>query len=234
MPLEEKAMKKPVNKNSGHRQRLKDRFEKNPKDLQDYEFLELLLAYAIPRKDTKNIAKDLLHKNTFRSCLHLSTEEIEKVENAGKGVAFYFKVLQECMYRYKFSEIQEKQKIYSMKDYADLAYLRLADKKEEELWLAALNSSNTLISFERIATGSLSSIEVNTRSIAEKAMNLKASGIILFHNHPGGNASPSHSDIEFTSQVASIIEALGIRLLDHLIVTENEVYCIQYKKHYSF
>ncbi len=229
-----KQLKTPIDRKQGHRQRLKERFEKNPHDLQDYEFLELLLTYAIPRKDTKNIAKDLLHENTFRSALHLSQEQIGNIENAGKGVAFFFQVLQECMFRYKQSEVQEAKEILSLKDYADLAYIKLAKAREEELWIAALNSSNKLISFEKIVQGSLSSLEVSTRSIAERAMNLKASGIILFHNHPGGNSSPSSSDLEFTTEVAKIIEGLGIRLLDHLIVTEKEVFCIYYKRKYTF
>ncbi len=232
--MSDNAIKKPRDHKQGHRQRLKERFEKNPQGLQDYEFLELLLTYAIPRRDTKNIAKDLLQDSSFRSCMHLSSAQIENIPNAGKGVAFFFQVLQEYMSRYKMSEIIEKQEMPSLKDYADLAYTHLAKAREEELWIAALNSSNRLISFEQIAKGSLSSLEINMRIIAEKAMKLKASALILFHNHPGGNASPTHNDIEFTAQVSFILEPLGIRMLDHLIVTEKEIYCIVYKKSYIF
>ncbi len=232
--MAENATKKPLDHKQGHRQRLKERFEKDPQGLQDYEFLELLLAYAIPRKDTKNIAKDLLANNSFRSCMHLSSAQIEQIPNAGKGVAFFFNVLQEYMARYKLSEIEEKQEFTSLKDFAELAYIHLARAREEELWLAALNSSNKLISFEQIMKGSLSSIEINIRAIAERAINLKASGLILYHNHPGGSASPTHSDIEFTAQLSAILEPLGIRLLDHLIVTEKEIFCIYYKKSYIF
>lgn len=234
---EEDSLKKPkkiTHHAHGHRQRLRARLLENPHSLQEYEILELLLTYAIPRKDTKALAKEFLHRfGSFRNCFHAEKAEVEDMPFAGESVYSFTLLLREFLARYMESKVKEKKTFLSLEDFVELSYVRLASCSDEEVWVALLDSQNRLIRFECIAKGGISYVYLHARTVVEKVIETKASGIFLFHNHPGGNLNPSAEDIEMTRHLAEMIEKLGVRFLEHMIITEKGCLCILAEKFFS-
>ncbi len=229
--LNERKIKENVkNHRLGHRQRLKEKLLNNT-NLLDYEILELLLAHAIPRKDTKDLAKELLDRfGSIRGCLLAKEGELESVPNVGKGVTTYFLLLRETISRFAQSGIQEKQAFTTLEDFLKIAYPRLSSLSEEEVWLACVDTQNRLISFECLSKGGIDEVHVKCRSIVELALKRKASGIMLCHNHPGGLPMPSTIDREFTKAIVELCEGLSIRFLEHFIITEKGSTCVLAEK----
>jgi DNA repair protein radc len=211
----------------GHRQRLKDRLKDSPEKLGEYEVLELLLGYVILRRDTKPIAKELLERhNSLRGILDAKPEDLMGIPGIGPGVIDFMHVLQEVMARYAESRIQAKNELCSPEAVAAMARQRLGKLAHEEVWVAFVDNRNRLISWEKFAKGSVNASSVHPRDILEKALAHKASGFIIVHNHPGGDPSPSDSDLIFTQQVEKAARTLFIRFLDHVIVCDTEAYSI--------
>ena len=211
----------------GHRQRLKDRLKDSPEKLGEYEVLELLLGYVILRRDTKPIAKELLQRhNSLRGILDAKPEDLMGIPGIGPGVIDFMHVLQEVMARYAESRIQAKNELCSPEAVAAMARQRLGKLAHEEVWVAFVDNRNRLISWEKFAKGSVNASSVHPRDILEKALAHKASGFIIVHNHPGGDPSPSDSDLIFTQQVEKAARTLFIRFLDHVIVCDTEAYSI--------
>lgn len=211
----------------GHRQRLKDRLKDSPEKLNDYEILELLLGYAILRRDTKPIAKELLKRHgTLRGVLDARPTAHLDVPGIGPGVCDFIHVLQEFTARYAESRIRSREELCSPEIVAAMARQRLGRLSHEEVWVAFVDNRNRLISWEKAASGSINSSSVHPRDILEKALAHKASGFIVVHNHPGGNANPSGADLDFTRQVEKAARTLFIRFLDHVIVCDSGAYSI--------
>ena len=211
----------------GHRQRLKDRLKDSPEKLGEYEVLELLLGYVILRRDTKPIAKELLQRhNSLRGILDAKPEDLIDIPGIGPGVIDFMHVLQEVMARYAESRIQAKNELCSPEAVAAMARQRLGKLAHEEVWVAFVDNRNRLISWEKFAKGSVNASSVHPRDIMEKALAHKASGFLIVHNHPGGDPSPSESDLIFTQQVEKAARTLFIRFLDHVIVCDAEAFSI--------
>ncbi len=124
------------------------------------------------------------------------------------------------------SEVLEKPRLLVLNDFINLSYPRLAKQKKEEVWLALLDGQHRLISFDCISKGCVDYVDLNSRLIIQKSLEFNASSIFLFHNHPAGTPKPSHGDIDATKKLAEIVEKIGIRFLDHMIVTEKKCVCI--------
>ncbi len=218
------------NHSLGHRQRLKEKLFNNT-NLPDYEILELLLTYAIPRKDTKDLAKELLDRfGSIRGCLLAKEGELESVINVGKGVSLYFTLLRETISRFAIGKINEKPTFTTLEDFLCIAYPRLASLSEEEVWLACLDSQNRLISFECLFKGGIDEVYVQCRGIVELAIKRKASAIMLCHNHPGGAIEPSAADRELTKSIVNVCEGLDIRFFEHFVITEKGCSCLLAEK----
>ncbi len=221
------------NNKIGHRQRLKEKLLNNT-SLPDYEILELLLSYAIPRKDTKDLAKDMLKRfGSIRGCLMAKEGELESVHNAGKGVSTFFLLLREILTRYAEGAIKEKETFKTLEDFVRMAYPKLSALSEEEIWIACLDTQNRLITFECLFKGGIDEVFVQCRQIVEHALKRKASSILLCHNHPGGNIQPSQADRELTNNISSVCESLNIRFLEHFIITEKGCTCVLKEKFIS-
>lgn len=216
----------------GHRQRLKSRLKDSPEKLMDYEVLELLLGYAILRRDTKPIAKDLLERyETLRGVLDAKPENNLDIPGYGQGVCDFFHTLQEFFSRYAESRVRNREELCSPEAVAGMARQRLGKLPHEEVWVAYVDNRNRLISWEKAATGSINASAVHPRDIMEKALEHKASGFIIVHNHPGGNATPSNMDLDFTHQTEKAARTLFIRFLDHVIVCDSSAYSIMNNKY---
>lgn len=211
----------------GHRSRLRQRLELEPLAVADYELLELLLGYGLPRKDTKPLAKELLHRfASLRGALDARPEELLAVPGFGPGLMHLWRVLRETLARYTESPVRQREIAADPESIARMAQARLAGRTDEEVWIALLTQANALISWERLRQGSVDHVPLMPRDVLALALQRKASGIILVHNHPGGSATPSQPDITLTEIVRQQALPLGLRLLDHIIVTEGECYSI--------
>lgn len=215
----------------GHRQRLRERLACEPQAVADYEVMELLLGLGIPRKDTRELSLALLKRfGSLRGALDAPPEELEQIEGFGSGLLALWRLLREIMTRYALSPLLKKEVMASPEAVAQVAMRRLGNLAYEESWLALVDAQNRLISFERLRRGSISSIALQPRDVLEAALLRKASGIILVHNHPGGNPEPSRSDLDLTGAIKNIAPHLGLRFLDHVIVTAGECYSVASRK----
>lgn len=212
----------------GHRKRLKKRLLQSSHELLDHEVLELFLGYAIPRVDTKPLAKELLKRfGSLKGVFAARTEELTTVPGCGEGLQTFLTLSREFWARVQAAPVREREKFISPAQVAEMAKARLGHSAKEEFWLAMVDNGNRLICFERVHQGTVNQAHVFPREILAAALTAKASGIILVHNHPGGDPTPSRMDREMTERIGQIAEGLGVRLLDHVIVTEDNFYSFQ-------
>ncbi|AAS95671.1 RadC family protein [Nitratidesulfovibrio vulgaris] len=212
----------------GHRERLRERLRVDGTGLRDYELLELLLGTVVLRRDTKPLAKELLHRfGSLRGVLDARTPELLSVKGFGPGLLDYWLLLRECMARYEESPARERKVLCTPQSVAEMARMRLGNCPHEEVWVALLDNQNRLIAWERATKGTVNASVIYPRDVLEMALRCSASGIILVHNHPGGNPVPSQPDFEVTRQLSRSALTLGIRLLDHVIVTDEDCYSLK-------
>lgn len=208
----------------GHRQRLKNRFlEKGSDTLLDYELVELLLFYAIPRGDVKPIAKDLLANfdNDTSKLFSASIEELEKINGIGQSSAQLIKVIQAISLRIQHSEIIDQPIMNSWKKVVQYCEAKMANEKNEQFRLLFLNKQLRLIGEELQQTGTIDQTPVYTREVIKRALEIGAAGIILVHNHPSGDPTPSDADISLTKKIQKAGKPLNIEIYDHLIVAKK-------------
>lgn len=208
---------------AGHRQRIKQKYLRSGIDgWYDHEVLEFLLSYAIPRRDTKPLAKTLLSRfSTFAGVLDAPAEDIAAVPGLGMHGALLLKLSRDLAALYHKNQIFKKDLISSPG--AAVAYLHtlLKGAAHEEFHAIFLNAANHCISSERIGAGTVNRSAVYPRTLAERALACHATGVILAHNHPAGTLKPSDEDIKATTAVARALATVDVTLLDHLIVAGN-------------
>lgn len=215
----------------GHRQRLRERLERDSVSLQDYEILELLLTYVLKRQDTKPLARELLARfASLRGVLDARPSELVEVKGFGPALVLFWQTLRELLARYAVGQAREREVLASPEAVASFARARLSGCDHEECWLALLDNGNHLISWQRLHLGGVASVGLEPRDIFALALAKKASGIILVHNHPGGSLRPSRADQEFTDILCQLAPSLGTRFLDHLIVTDSGCFSILQKQ----
>ena len=217
----------------GHRERIKEKFLKNGIDgFAEYEILELLLTYCIPRKDTKPIAKELLNK--FKSLDNVFKADFDKlsaVDGLGKNSIAFLKLIGDLPSIIYKDELKNKKLIdketlkISNKDIL-LKYLRnkIGYEEIEKFYVLYLSSSNEVIEFEENSVGTLDRSSVYPREIYKKLINLNAKSVILAHNHPSDNITPSKCDIELTNEIAKGLKNFGALLIEHIIITKNSYF----------
>jgi DNA repair protein RadC len=211
----------------GHRARLRERLNKDPSALPDYEILELLLGHVLARGDTKPLAKELLARfQSLRGVLDAREDELLQVSGFGPALLGFRRLLRELLARYEAAPLLRREVLATPQAVARMARKRLAASSHEELWAAFLDTQNRLLAWERVAAGSLNMVPLQPRDLVARALTLKASGILLVHNHPGGSSRPSPADLNMTEQVRTAAGVLSIRMVDHLIVTDADCWSI--------
>ncbi|MBN8543062.1 MAG: DNA repair protein RadC [Alphaproteobacteria bacterium] len=212
----------------GHRQRLRERFLlASGDDLPDYELLELILFAAKPRGDVKPLAKRLLKIfGTFDKLIYASEAELRKVDEVGDAVISSLKTIRVASARLLKSSIEDKPIIQSWTALMDYCRLSMGKEKIEQFRVLFLNNRHALIADEVMQEGTVNHTPVYPREIIKRALELHASAIILLHNHPSGDPSPSKADIDMTKKIVEAAKTVGIEVHDHVIITENG--------HYSF
>ena len=209
----------------GHRERLRVRMLENPAGLPDYELLELLLGTVIRRGDTKPLSKELLNCfGSLRGVLDAKESELLQVPGFGPSLGFFWKLLREIMTRHAEGEYFRRETICGPKQVAEIARKRLGALAHEEIWAAYTDGQARLLAFERVARGTFDAASFHQRDVVGRAYELRALGIILVHNHPGGNPKPSGFDRKLTDSVQQAAEGMDMQLLDHVIVTDHLCY----------
>lgn len=204
----------------GHRERLRRRLlEGGPDALLDHELIEYLLALAIPRRDTKPLAKQLLAEfGGIGGLLTADGEALKRVSGMGETSIAALKIAQAAALRLVKSEVVDRPILGSWQallDYlrADMAYLQV-----ERVRVLHLNSRNMLIRDEHMGDGSIDQAAIYTREVIRRAIDLGSAALILVHNHPSGSPEPSRQDIEITRQIAEAGKRLNIAVHDHIII----------------
>ena len=213
----------------GHRERLRSRLLKTGREsLADYELLELLLAYPIPRKDTKLIAKNLLHRfGSFASIFDQSAERLQEIKGVGPFTATFFVAIKEFMVRYLEQEIEYSETISSPKDISKFIQSHIGSNPRENLMILCLDDAKQLVYHECVIEGTVDQAPFYPREIMKTALIYNATSLILVHNHPSGDPIPSEYDHSITQNLEKIALQLDIKLLDHLIVTPRSSFSLK-------
>jgi DNA repair protein RadC len=204
----------------GHRERLRARFRENgAENLPDYELLELLLFAVVPRRDTKPIAKALLSRfGSFSEVLSAPEGQLREVKGVGDGMVTQLKVVLASAKRYARDQVRERPVLSSWSAVIDYCKAAMAFEPIEHFRVLFLNKKNELIADEVQQRGTVDHTPVYPREVVKRALELSATAIILAHNHPSGDPTPSAADITMTRQIADIAKPMGILLHDHVIV----------------
>ncbi len=214
--------------NDGHRQRLRERFERSGlQGFHDHEVLELVLTYAIPRKDVKPIAKRLVTKfGSLAAVFDASSVELEQVEGIGPYAAGLITIIPRLVDRYH-QDRWKKQQITFCSTMDAVGYLAalLGTERNEVFCILALNSQNAMIARE-IQRGSINRTAVFPRLVVEECLKHRATAVILAHNHPSGDPKPSTADRQLTRRLKKVLNDLDIVVHDHIIIAGPS--------HYSF
>ncbi len=209
---------------AGHRERLRARFKKAGVDgVQDYELLELILFRAIPRRDVKPLAKELIALfGGFPQVIAAPTERLMEVKGVSENVAQELKIVQAAALKLSQARVLKRPVISSWD--ALLSYCRaaMADEKTELFRILFLDKKNILIADEVQQRGTVDHTPVYPREVVKRALELGASAIILVHNHPSGDPTPSRADVDMTNQIVKAAAALNIRVHDHLVIGHDK------------
>ncbi|MEZ5896946.1 MAG: DNA repair protein RadC [Parvularculaceae bacterium] len=205
---------------SGHRERLRARFKKAGVDaVQDYELLELVLFRAIPRRDVKPLAKDLIKRfGGFPQVLAAPIERLVEVKGESENTALEMKIIHAASIKLAQTRVLERSVIASWNDLLSYCRAAMADEKTELFRILFLDRKNILIADEVQQRGTVDHTPVYPREVVKRALEHGASAIILVHNHPSGDPTPSRADIEMTGQIQKAANALNIRLHDHIVI----------------
>jgi DNA repair protein RadC len=204
----------------GHRHRLREKLLKSgPDSIADYELLELLLALAIPRIDVKPLAKTLIKEfGSFAAVVAADPAALGRIKGMGEGAIAGLKTVRAAALLMTKQELIDKPVIGNWQKLLDYCRITLAEEKIEQFHLLFLDHKNALIAHERQQTGTIDHAPVYPREVVKRALELEASAIIMVHNHPSGDPTPSKDDVAMTKAVAAAAEKLGILLHDHVVV----------------
>lgn len=213
----------------GHRERIREKFASGGLDhFLDHETLELLLTYCIARQDTKPTAWALIKRfGSLSAVLDASPEELRAVKGVGEQSATFLKLIRAVFKKYSLEEVKDKVTVRTPEQVLQYCTASLAGYSDECLELIYLSVRNTVIGTEIVSSGSLDRVSVSPRKIVERALAAKAAAVILVHNHPSGDPTPSMEDVVLTKEVARAAALLGIAVHDHIIIGKGKHYSLK-------
>lgn len=203
-----------------HRKRLRERFMRGgAAAMPDYELLELVLFRAIARQDVKPLARRLLEVfGDFNRVISASTDQLSKVQGVGDAVVQELKIVEAAAHRLARSRVLGAHLLSGWDALVDYCHTSMAHRATEQFRVLYLDRKNVLIADEEQARGIVDHVPVYPREVVKRALELNASALILVHNHPSGDPTPSDADVQMTRQIQEAATALGLTLHDHLIV----------------
>ena len=208
---------------TGHRERLRKRFVASPAAVPDYELLELILFRTIPRRDVKPLAKELIATfGSFGAVIHADPSRLNDVKGISDATIADFAILRETTARLTQAKVMKREVISSWGELLDYCFAAMAHNAIEQFRILFLDRQNVLIADEVQQTGTVDHTPVYPREVVKRALALNASAIILVHNHPSGDPTPSREDIEMTKQIIDTAKPLGIAVHDHLVIGKGK------------
>jgi DNA repair protein RadC len=210
----------------GHHRRIKEKYEKSGiNGWLDYEVLELALSYAIPRKDTKPIAKELLSRfKTINGVLNADPKDLTAISGISIHTAVFLSFLKDVVVLCAKDELHNRDLLVSPQVVYDYLKVSLKGAVDEEFKMLFLDNRNQLIAVETFETGTVNRSVVYPRKVVERALYNHASGVIIAHNHPAGTLQPSQDDSTITNAIKTALETVDIVLLDHIIIGGNSYF----------
>jgi DNA repair protein RadC len=204
----------------GHRKRIKEKYKRGGlKGWLDYEVLEFALSYAILRKNTKPIAKELLARfKSINGVLDADRKELESISGISEHTALFLSFLKDIAILYLEKGLYNKDLVSSPDVVYDYLKVSLKGTPDEEFRAIFLNSRNCLLAIETIQTGTVNKSVIYPRKIVERALYNHATGVIIAHNHPGGSLKPSEDDCRVTNAIKDALKTVDIVLLDHILI----------------
>jgi len=206
-----------------HRARLRDRFLNGGADaMPDYELLEMVLFRANARTDMKPLARALLDRfGSFNNVITAPESELLKIPKLGRAIVAELKLIEAAAQRLMRSRVINRPVLSSWQALLDYCQTAMAHRDTEQFRILFLDRKNTLIADEPQAKGTVDHVPVYPREVVKRALELNASALILVHNHPSGDPTPSQPDIDMTAQVVAAADALGLTVHDHLIIGKS-------------
>jgi len=207
----------------GHRERLRRRFRDAGADaLPDYELLELILFRAVPRRDTKPLAKAILARfGSFAEALNAPVELLREVPGLGEAAITEVKLVRAAALRLMRGEVLDRPVLASWSQVLDYCRASMGFESKEQFRILFLDKRNQIIADEVQQKGTVDHTPVYVREVVKRALELSATAIVLVHNHPSGDPTPSRADIEMTKQIVASAKHLGIVVHDHIIVSKQ-------------
>ena len=209
---------------TGHRQRRYDSYLRGGLDsFSDIEVLELLLTFAIPRKDTNQIAHGLLERfGAFPTVLEAPVESLQQVKGMTERAAILLHLVPQVWRRYDIERQKLTTVFATLESCADYLVPRLRGAREEQVWMLCLDAKCKLLDCRQISRGSVNSASASLRRIVEVALAVNASSVVLSHNHSSGVALPSTEDVQTTDRIRAALQAVDVVLADHIIVADSD------------
>lgn len=211
----------------GHRQRLRERFAKTGfEGFHDYEVLEFLLTFIFRQGDVKPMAKELIKKfGSFSKVLDAKAENLKEIKGMGENAALSLSAMRKALsFYFADAAINQRLQLTKMSELVDFFKSQIADRQNEVLFAVFLNAKNEVLQLKELGEGSIGQASAFPRRIVEEGIKLKATSLILSHNHPGGIAEPSDGDIAITEEIKKALELVEISLQDHIILANNDYY----------
>lgn len=210
----------PVPSHVGHRSRLRERFRSGgPDAIPDYELLELVLFRAVPRRDTKELAKRLIARfGSFAEVINAPDNRLAEVKDVGEAVITELKIVRAAALRLMRGEILRKPALSSWNQVVEYCRAAMGFEAREQFRILFLDKRNQLIADEVQQEGTVDHTPVYVREVVKRALELSATAIVLVHNHPSGDPTPSRADIDMTKQIVEAAKLMGVTVHDHIIV----------------
>ena len=207
----------------GHRERLRERFrDAGPDALSDYELLEMVLFRALPRRDVKPLAKSLIGRfGSFAEVVHAPEARLREISGLGEAAIIEIKLIAASASRVAKGQLKQRTMLSSLTAVIDYCRTSMAFADKEQFRILFLDKRNQLIADEVQQVGTVDHTPVYPREVVKRALELSATAIILVHNHPSGDPTPSQADIQMTKSIVDISAPLGISVHDHIIVGKN-------------
>ncbi len=216
-----------INRN-GHRKRMRASYiAGGAGSMHDHQLLELLLSLVIPQKDVKPLAYDLInHFGSLENVMNANVRELMKIKGIGESAAVALCLVRDIGVRVNANKNKNIKRLNSVYNSVEYCKNLLCNETVERLLVITLTNDATVINSTFIGEGSASGANINMRELAEIVLNENAANVILAHNHPGGSANPSVQDMDFTTDVCSMLRRLDVNLIDHIIIADDDYYCI--------
>ena len=214
------------NIHEGHRDRMRSRFLQEGADgMATHEILEMLLYGTIPRGDTNEIAHHLLDEfGSISNLIEADPHEIAKTAGVGVKSAVFLSLLHELVLRYEREKVEQKPALTSISRSVEYCRALLAFRPTERFYVICLDSRRKILHTSKISEGTVNDAAVSPRMVVEKALRYQATSVLLCHNHPKGSVKPSFDDINLTARLKRMLEPLGVEVVDHIIIGENEYF----------